>query len=234
MFSPSLAAILLVPSLTALAPPTWAAYGSPILSRGETLLGVSTRQFKRDIFADDTGRLLNPHDTFGYVGLESRLGLWRDRLDFGLEVGRSQNHQDRFPDRDYLTWELGFSARGLLYRQPDGPLDVTGGVHFADTVAFDRSATLAHKLRRNYAAFVLVGRSVTASGRPLRIYAGPLYSRHEIVEYRGTEDPAKGETRSNLEILGGVSARLIRALEAAGEIEYREALSFGLSAGFIF
>jgi hypothetical protein len=225
-------------SIAGLAAPALATFGNPILARGEVLLGVTTRQFTRDVYDVEADALSNPDDTFGYVGLESRLGLYQDRLDFGLEVGRAHNQQDRFPDRDYLTWELGFTLRGLIYRQPEGRMDVTGGAHFRETVAFDRAATLTHKLQRNYAAFMLVGRLTNIHGRPLRLYGGPLYSRHEIDEY-GTsfqvgEGPGEGETRKNFEFLGGASLRILPEIEAGAEIEYRESLSFGLSAGVLF
>jgi len=213
-------------------------FGNPILSRGEVLLGVSTRQFTRDVYDVEADALSNPRDTFSYVSLESRLGLYRDRLDFGLEVGRSHNKQDRFPDRDYLTWDLGFTLRGLLYQQPEGHMDLTAGVHFRETVAFDRAPTLTHKLQRNYVAFMLVGRRIPVGDRPLRVYGGPIYSRHEFDEYGASfpvgEGPGEGETRLNLELLGGASVRVLPEVEAAAEIEYRDNLSFGLSAGFLF
>jgi hypothetical protein len=218
--------------------PAGAAFGSPVLARGRVLLGVTTRQFKRDIYDVEAAAISNPNDTFGYVALESRLGLWRDRLDFGLEAGRSHNKQDRFTGRDYLTWELGVTLRGRLYTAPDGRADFTAGVHFRDTVAFDRAPTLTHKLQRNYAAFALAGRRAAVRGRPLRIYGGPLYSRHVIdeygVSYQVGEGPAKGETRSNLEFLGGASARVLDAVEVTGELEFRDSVSFGLSAGVLF
>ncbi len=218
--------------------PAGAAFGSPVLARGGVLLGVTTRQFKRDVYDVEAAAISNPGDTFGYVALESRLGLFRDRLDFGLEAGRSHNKQERFPDRDYLTWELGVTLRGRLYTTPDGRADFTAGVHFRDTIAFDRAPTLTHKLQRNYAAFALGGRRAALKGRPLRFYGGPLYSRHVIdeygVSYQVGEGPAKGETRSNLEFLGGVSARPWDGVEVAGEVEFRDSVSFGLSAGILF
>lgn len=231
--------IALIPiGLASLVSPAGATFGNPVLSRGEASLGITARRFTRDIYDIEAGKLSIPGDTFGYVGLESRLGLWRNRLDFGLEVGRSHNRQDRFPERDYFTWELGFTLRGLLYEEPDGRVDVTGGFHYQDTVAFDRAPTLTHKLQRNVAGFVLAGRRISAGGRPLRLYGGPLYSRHDIDEYGASyqvgDGPGEGETRSNLELLGGASMRIRTDLEATGEIEWRDNVSFGLSAGVVF
>jgi hypothetical protein len=212
-------------------------FGNPILPRGDVLLGITTRQFTRDVYDVEADALSNPSDTFGYTAIESRVGLFRERLDFGMEIGRSHNQQDRFPDRDYLTWDVGFTLRGLIYQPPEGRFDVTGGIHFRETIAFDRAPTLTHKLQRNYAAFLLVGRRTAIGDRPLRLYGGPLYSLHEIDEYGASfqpeDGPGEGETRSNVEILGGASVRILPAVEAAAEIEFRETLSFGLSAGVV-
>ena len=72
----------------------------------------------------------------------------------------------------------------------------------------------------------------------MRIYAGGIYDSHEFTEYGESASPsgraAEGETRSNLQLLLGVSARLVNAVEGSAEVEFREDLSWSLAAGYRF
>jgi hypothetical protein len=222
---------------TFLARPADCAFGSPVLERGQVLLGISSRFFTRDVYDIRRDRLSNPEDSFSYVALESRVGVFRDRLDFGIEVGRAHNKQDRYPDRDYLTWDLGLGLRGLIFAGER--VDITAGASYRETIGFDRSPSQTHKLQRNYVGYLLFSRRLSVYERPLRIYAGPLYSAHDFEEYGESysevrQEPAHGETRNNLLLLGGASVRPWEWLELSGEIEFRETFSFGWAAGYLF
>jgi hypothetical protein len=221
-----------------LTPPASAAFGSPVLEQGSILIGIASRHFERDVFDVRRDQVSNPNDTFSYTALETRFGIYRGRLDLGIEVGRSHSSQDRFPDRDYLNWDLGIGVRGLIYVSDDERVDITGGAQFRESIGFDRSSSLTHKLQRNYVAYLLFGRRTQVANRPLRIYAGPLYSAHEFDEYGESYNElrgaAEGETRNDVLLLGGVTTRIYPQIETSFEIEYRESLSFGFAAGYLF
>ena len=166
------------------------------------------------------------------------MGLYRNRLDFGFELGRSENDQDRFPDRDYITWDYALKARGLLYAPPDGRFELIGGLAYHESTDFDRSPSQTHKLEQNFVAHVTIGRRLEWYERWMRIYAGGIYDSHEFTEYGESASPsgraAEGETRSNLQLLLGVSARVVNAVEGSAEVEFREDLSWSLAAGYRF
>jgi hypothetical protein len=224
--------------LGALGAPALAGYGSPIVERGHVVLGIVTRQFTRDIFDEEEDALSNPSDTFGFTALEGVMGLYRDRLDVGFELGRSENDQDRFPDRDYITWDYALKARGLLYTPADRRFELIGGLAYHESTDFDRSPSQTHKLEQNFIAHVTIGRRLEWQERWIRVYAGGIYSSHEFTEYGESASPsgraAEGETRSNLLLLLGASARIVSAVEGSAEIEVREDLSWSLAAGYRF
>lgn len=224
---------------TFFATPADCAFGSPVLERGRVLLGINGRSFTRDVYDIRRDRLSNPEDSFSYVALESRVGVFRDRIDFGIEVGRAHNKQDRYPDRDYLTWDLGLGLRGLIFAADSGRFDITAGASYRETIGYDRSSSQTHKLQRNYVGYLLFGRRTAVYERPLRIYVGPLYSAHDFEEYGESysevrEEPAHGETRNNVLLLAGASVRPWEWLEVSGEVEFRETFSFGWAAGYLF
>lgn len=230
-----LAAVVVV---TATGADACAGYGSPILERGRFGLGVNGRRFTRDVYDVERDMLSNPEDSFGYVALEARMGLWRRRLDFAIEVSRASNSEDEFPERDYLTWELGFTLRGLLYERPDHSFFLQAGIHYRDTVGFDRGETLTHKLRRNLEIFGFAGRPLHIAGKPARLYGGPLYSRHRFFDYGASflpgKGPGEGESRDNLLLAAGLGVFPVEPLEIAAELSYRNNLSFGISSMLTF
>jgi hypothetical protein len=215
-----------------------AGYGSPVLERGHVRLGIVTHQFTRDIFDEQEDALSNPSDTFGYTAFEAAMGLYRDRLDLTIELGRSENQQDRFPDRDYITWDYALGLRGLLYTPADRRFDLIGGVAYHESTDFDRSPSQTHKLERNFIAHVTLGRRLEWHERWFRLYGGGIYSSHEFDEYGESASPsgrpAQGETRDNLLLLLGASARIISAIEGSAEVEVREDLSWSLGAAYRF
>jgi hypothetical protein len=221
-----------------LAVPAHAGYGSPILERGQVRLGIVTHQFTRDVFDEDEDALSNPSDTFGYTALEAGLGLYRDRLELDIELGRSENEQDRFPDRNYVTWDYALGLRGLFYAAPSGRFDLMGGLAFHESTDFDQSASQTHKLERQFVAHVTAGRRLDWQERWIRLYGGGIYSGHEFDEYGESASPsghpAEGETRSNVLLLFGASARLFASAEGSAEVEFREDLSWSLAAGWRF
>jgi len=223
----------------AVAPPAaWAVFGSPVVAGGEVELGLSTRQFTRDVYDVEEDALSNPDDTFGYGAMDAAIGIYAEWVELDLLIGRAHNAQDRYPDRDYMTWNVGLGLRSRIYAAPSGRWDVIAGGAYRETIGFDRSESQTHKLERNYVAHGTIGRLVAVKEMPLRVYGGLIYSRHDFIEYGESYSPvhgaACGETRKNVELLGGGSIRLWRGLAAAGEFEYRESLSWALSAGYRF
>jgi hypothetical protein len=227
-----------VGGLAAGSPPALAGYGTPIVERGQVLAGVVSRHFTRDVFDEDEDQLSNPSDTFGYTALEVTIGLFRDRFDAAFELGRSHNEQDRFPDRDYLTWDYALGARGLVYAPEDRRYDMIAGISFHESTDFDKSASQTHKLERNFVAHFTVGRRLEWEDRLLRLYGGPIFSSHEFEEYgesmSSITGAAEGETRSNLLILAGASGQIYAGIEACAELEFREDLSWFVTAGYRF
>lgn len=222
-----------------MAPPAaWAVFGSPVVKRGEVELGLSTRQFTRDVYDVEEDAISNLDDTFGYGAMDAAIGLYQDWVELDFLIGRAHNTQDRYPDRDYMTWNVGLGLRSRLYAAPSGRWDVIAGGAYGETIGFDRSASQTHKLERNYVAHGTIGRLLAVRAMPLRVFGGFIYSRHDFIEYGESYNPvkgaARGETRKNVELLGGGSIRVWRGLEAAGEIEYRDNLSWALSAGYRF
>jgi hypothetical protein len=223
----------------AMAPPAaLAVYGSPVVPQGEVALGLSTRQFTRDVYDVEQDELSNPDDTFGYGAMDAAIGIFREWAELDLLIGRAHNAQDRYPDRDYMTWNVGLGLRSRLYAAPSGRWDVIAGGAYRETIGFDRSESQTHKLERNYVAHGTIGRLFAVEEMPVRVYAGLIYSRHDFIEYgesySSAHGAARGETRKNVELLGGGSVRVWRGLEGAGEIEYRETLSWALSADYRF
>ncbi len=225
-----LVVLLLVPR------PAAAVFGSPVVPRGDIQLGLMTRQYERDVYDVEADALSNQDDTFGFSAMEAQFGLYEEWIELGLLIGRAHNAQDRYSERDYMTWNVALGIRSRLYLAPSGRWDVIAGGQYRESIGFDRSTSQTHKLERNYVAHGTFGRLLTVHEMPLRLYAGLIYSRHDFLEYAPSYSPfpARGETRKNLELLGGGAIRVWRGLEAAGEIEYRENLSFGLSAGYRF
>ncbi len=235
---PALVAAALA-AMHVLAPPQAAAvFGTPVVPGGEVELGLVTRQYERDIYDAEEDKLSNPDDTFGYSALEAFIGVYQEWVELDLLIGRAHNAQDRYPNRDYLTWNVAVGVRSRLYAAPSGKWDLVVGGQYRESIAFDRSVSETHKLERNYVAHGTFGRLLNVKEMPLRIYGGVIYSRHDFREYGESFNPvkgaARGETRRNVELLGGGSLDLWRGLEAAGEVEYRESLSFALSAGYRF
>ncbi len=224
--------------LAAASTPAFAGYGTPIVECGHVLAGVVSRQFTRDIFDEDEDELSNPSDTFGYTALEVMIGVYRDRMDAGFEIGRAHNEQERFPERDYITWDYALSVRGLVYAPEDRRYDMIAGLSIRESTDFDRSASQTHKLERNFIAHFTVGRRLEFHDRLIRLYGGPIFSSHEFEEYgesmSSITGAAEGETRSNLLILAGGSAQIYAGIEASAELEFREDLSWFLSAGYRF
>lgn len=219
--------------------PAHGGYGSPVLERGQVRLGIVTHQFTRDVFDEEEDALSTPSDTFGYTAFEAGMGLFRDRLELDLELGRSENEQDRFPDRDYLTWDYALGLRGLIYAAPSGKVDLIGGLSFHESTDFDRSSSQTHKLERQLVVHVTAGRRLDWQERWFRLYGGGIYSGHEFEEYGESASPisgrpAEGETRSNLLLLFGASARLFASAEGSAEVEFREDVSWSLAAGWRF
>jgi hypothetical protein len=218
--------------------PVHAGFGSPILETGRFGLGVVTRHYTRDTYDVRRDQLSNPEDSFGYVALDVRLGVWRDRVELGLELGRAHNKEDDFPERDLITYEMGFTLRGRVYEPADRRFFLVAGIHYRDTVGFDRGVTLTHKLRRNLVGFGYIGRPVEIAGRAGRVYGGPHYSHHEFFDYgaffQESRGPGEGETRDDLQIAVGSAVQVLPRLELAGEVTYRTNLSFAVtgSVGF--
>jgi hypothetical protein len=215
-----------------------AAFGSPILETGRFGLGIVTRHYTRDTYDVRRDQLSNPEDSFGYVAFDVRLGVWRDRLELGIELGRAHNKEDDFPERDLITYEMGFTLRGLVYEPADQRFFVVSGLHYRDTVGFDRGVTLTHKLRRNLVGFGYIGRPIEIAGRQGRIYAGPHYSHHEFFDYgaffQESRGPGEGETRDDLQIAVGTAVQLLPRLELGGEVTYRSNLSFAVTGSVTF
>ena len=234
----TLCLLICIGGVGAMSAPAFAGYGTPIVERGQVLAGVVSRQYSRDVFDEDEDELSNPSDTFGYTALEVMIGLYRDRIDAGFEIGRATNEQERFPDRDYITWDYALGARGLVYAPEDRRYDMIAGVAFREGVDFDRSVSQTHKLERNFVAHFTVGRRLEWHDRLIRLYGGPIFSSHEFEEYGESTSSitgaAEGETRSNLLILAGGSAQIYAGLEASAELEFREDLSWFVSAGYRF
>jgi hypothetical protein len=218
--------------------PALAGYGTPIVECRHVLAGVVSRQFTRDVFDEDEDQLSNPSDTFGYTALEVTIGIYRDRLDGTFEIGRAQNDQDRFEERDYVTWDYALGVRGLVYTPDDRRYDMIAGLSIRESTDFDRSASQTHKLERNFVAHFTLGRRLKWHERLIRLYGGPIFSSHEFEEYgesmSSITGAAEGETRSNLLLLAGGSAQIYAGLEASAELEFREDLSWFLSAGYRF
>jgi hypothetical protein len=213
---------------------TRAGFGSPLLDQGRFGLGVVYQDYTRDVYDVQEEALSNPNDNFGYLALETRLGLWHRRLELGFELGRAHNKESENPERDLITYEMGYTLRGVVYERPDQSFFIVAGIHYRDTVGFDRGETLTHKVRRNLVGYGYFGRGLRLGSRPGRIYAGPHYSKHEFFDYgasyRPGRGPGVGETRDNWMLAVGFSADALDWLEAAAEIRYRTSLSFGLSA----
>ncbi len=221
----------------AAAEPAAAGFGSNLQATGRFGLGLVGRSFNRSVYDVRRDQLSNPDDSWGYLALEVRLGLWDDRLDLGMEFGRAHNSEDDFPDRDYITHELGTTLRGVVAGAADGRWQLTGGAHYRDTIGFDRGATLTHKLRRHWVVFGLYRARVDLYGRAAYLYGGPLWSQHQFFDYGAsyspTRGPGRGETRQNLLALGGLTLKLGPS-EAGLELAYRDALSYSGSWMFHF
>lgn len=154
--------------------PTFCQSIERLLDKKGVEVGCAFRWYDR-YFASDYGRI-----KWGINNLVLRYGF-TEWLTGSLEGYISNNHDNKFPDRDYRDYTYGFGFGSKIWAIDN--FQVIFGIHYLERLDFDRSANQYHKLQGCFFATLKFQQRFYLSSAELLLFLSPAFVRDQLDEY---------------------------------------------------